>query len=248
VSVTPRPSETERPRRPPLPAGSAGHPLPPEERVGAPLLAAALAPIAVSLLGLTGRSALGTPVEEVFYGFFLNRYPLFGAAIVYAVALLVVAALAPGERRVWRLIAAPLALALLFAATLYPTFGGVTLRAGYMTGGVAFLEGLPVAAATVLGAGASAVVLAAVLGLGRLLLRRRIGASRRNALNAALRLLLLWWALALLALAPDLGIDLGGFPARPMPLGPALASAMVALAAFAPHALSGRLLFAARKP
>ncbi|HEV7440798.1 MAG TPA: hypothetical protein VGN94_14415, partial [Methylobacterium sp.] len=51
-----------------------------------PLTAALLALVLVTATGFDQRAALPPQVEAVFYGFFLDRYPLFAFALVYALA------------------------------------------------------------------------------------------------------------------------------------------------------------------
>jgi hypothetical protein len=102
-----------------------------------PLIVSLLSVLMVAGTGLTNRSLFGTPLEDRFYGFFLDRYPLFLFAVCYGVALIIAAAFEPGWR--WgRMIAAPLGAAVFLALCLHPTFGGLVLRSGYMTGTVGF--------------------------------------------------------------------------------------------------------------
>ena len=220
-------------RAPPLPSGGGWI------RALAPLAAAALSAVLAALAGLSERSVVGTPVENQFHGFFLRHYPLFLFAVVYGAVRILVAASEPGRRAV-RAVTAPLALAGFAAASLYPTFGGVVLRAGYMAGGMSFLNGAPAALATLIGAGAAAFAYGAVLGACTILARARprLRAGRRALAAAALGFLALWLGAAILALAPRLGIDpAAGFPAQPRrPAQGAAAAALIALALL-PHAL-----------
>ena len=110
----------------------------------APLAAALLALATAYATGFDQRTAMPPDVASRFYGFFLDRYPLFAFALVYGLARIVAVALAPGRASiVRRLIGAALGLALVLGVSLHPTFGGVVLRAGFGTGSGAFLNGSP---------------------------------------------------------------------------------------------------------
>jgi hypothetical protein len=210
-----------------------------------PLILAALSPLLVAALGFTERSLFGTALEDVFYGFFFRSYPLFFFAIVYGVLRIVMAATEAGPRRALRSFTTPIAVALFLVACLYPTFGGVVLRPGFMTGGVSFLRSVPATGAVVLGAGAAAFVFALALGLTSAL--ARLGATFRWQAfgRAILSFLALWLGGAILVLAPRYGFDpAAGWPMRPLSFAAgAKAAALVALALL-PHAL----VLLARRP
>jgi hypothetical protein len=205
----------------------------------------AVAVLAVGLAWLTGfsqRMVLPAVVETRFYGFFLDRYPLFAAAIVYGFArLLLGTARAGSAGPARRLIGGGVAVILLAAACLYPTFGGLVLRAGFATGGMAFLTGQSMPVAYGLGAASAALLFGLALGLGGLLVtgpvhgkarwgrRLRAGAGRMTA-----RTLALWFALAVLGLATAAG--LGIWPRRPLTGAEAGLAAALVLLAFLPHA------------
>jgi hypothetical protein len=204
----------------------------------APLLAAILAVFLVAATGFTERSFIGTALEDHFYGFFFRSYPLLLFAMAYGVARILAAATEPGTLRGLRAFTAPLAIALFLIAHLYPTFGGIVARPGYMVAGMSFLQGLPAGLALVLGAGASAFVYG--LCLGSAVLLARLGLTwRRSALGYALLSLPALWlgAVILLGSVRWDGAILGGWPARPL-VGTAAAkvAAVVALA-FLPHAV-----------
>lgn len=209
-----------------------------------PLILAALAPLLVAASGFTERSLFGTALEDVFYGFFFRSYPLFFFAIVYGVARVAVDAVEPGPRRALRSFSAPLAVALLLVACLYPTFGGLVLRPGYMTGGVSFLRGVPAVVAVVLGAGAAAFVFSLVLGISRALARLRVRFRWSSFGKAALSFFALWLGGVILLAAGRYGfIPTTGWPARALPAGDALRTAILVTLALLPHTLvtaSGR--------
>lgn len=211
----------------------------------------ALTPVAASLaalalvagFGIVQRSAFGTPVEDRFYGFFLDRYPLFGFAVVYGLARIGMAALAPGPRRGWRVPSGALGLVLFLALCMHPTFGGLVLRPGFMTGGMGFLTGQTMLAASFMGAAASASVFGLALWAGTALARLGLRADPARTWWASLAraswsyLAILWGALALGA--PRLfGIgELGLWPRLPLEAGGAVAAGGLVLAALLPHAL-----------
>jgi len=189
----------------------------------------------VALVGVTGldqRDLFGTPLEDRFYGFFLDRYPLFAFAIVYGVARILAAACEPPWR--WgRVVTAPLGAAVFLPFCLHPTFGGLVLRPGYMTGTVAFLNGMPVPAAFVLGTAASALVYGLALGLAVMLARlERPRFSWRALGGGALAFLALWLGAVVIAAPWALGWPVtGGWPARVLTLDATLMSlAAVAVA------------------
>jgi hypothetical protein len=209
----------------------------------APLAAALLALAAVAATGFDQRSALPPAAERVFYGFFLDRYPLFAFALVYALARILAVAAGPGPAGpVRRILGALVGLVLVLVLGLYPTFGGMVLRSGFATGGIAFLNQAPMWLAYALGAAAAAASYGAALGLGVLLTNRdprpRSGWGRALAAGAgrlALRFGALWFALAVLGLARDAGI--GPWPRRALTIPEFGISAVLLVLAFLPHSV-----------
>ncbi len=208
-----------------------------------PLLLAALAPLVVAAIGFTERSLIGTALEEHFYGFFFRAYPLFLFAVVYGAARIAVAAVAaPGGPRALRSFAAPLAIALFLAACLYPTFGGFVLRPGYMTGGMSFIRGQSGLVASLLGAGAAALVYGLALGLCAALATLRATLRWRALGRALASALALWLGAAILLLPARFGIDATGpWPAAPLRAPQALVAAVIVALALAPHAIVSAL-------
>ncbi|WP_372421462.1 hypothetical protein [Salinarimonas chemoclinalis] len=202
-----------------------------------PLALAALCALAAGLGGVHARGLIGTPLEPFAFGYFVERFPLAPFLVVYAVARLVLLALIPpGPSRFLRLALLPIALALVLAASLWPTFGGLVIRAAWFTGGMAFLQGTPLAIAYPVGALVSAGVFAAAVGLAAWIARARATLGLRAALGGLARLLALWFAALVVAAPAALGMPLGGWPTWPLdPLESLAATALVALA-LAPHA------------
>lgn len=209
-----------------------------------PLAAAILAVALAFATGFDQRWALPPELDARFYGFFLDRYPLFSVAIVYGLACLGLRIVRPGPAG-WtrRLVGGALALALFLAVCLYPTFGGVTLRLAFASGGTAFLTQQAMPAAYALGSALAATVFAAALGFGALLIGNRTAQRPRRWLRpigeALARTLALWFALAVLGLAHTAGF--GIWPRRSMTASDALLALALAGIAFLPHVACTRL-------
>ncbi|MEH3119899.1 MAG: hypothetical protein PGN25_20520 [Methylorubrum populi] len=219
----------------------------------APLIAALAVLFAVFLTGFDGRSPMPPDVAAHFYGFFLDRYPLFAFALVYGLARILAVALAPGRASlVRRLVGGAIGLVLVLGLSLHPTFGGLVLRAGFGTGAGAFLNGTPMAAAYLLGAAAAAGLFGLALGLGVLLTgrpslspaplspasppaRSRRHRAARALLGGLAGFLALWFAAALIGLAREAGF--GPWPRRPLDARDLAAAAGLLTAAALPHVL-----------
>ncbi|MER2253325.1 hypothetical protein ABS772_25715 [Methylorubrum podarium] len=210
----------------------------------APLLAALTALFAVFLTGFDQRSAMPPDVAARFYGFFLDRYPLFAFALVYGLVRILAVMVAPGPAPVVRrLVGGLVGLALVLGLSLHPTFGGLVLRAGFGTGSGAFLNGTPMVLAYTMGAGAAAGLFGLAMGLGARLAGRpgpAPAASRwrragRAALGAVAGFLALWFAAALIGLARDAGF--GPWPRRPLDARDLVIAALLLTAAALPHLL-----------
>lgn len=204
-----------------------------------PLVVAALATLAAGLSGLHARGLIGTAVEPWAFGYFVERFPLASALLVYAAARLVLSALIPpGPSRFLRLALLPIALALVLVPALWPTFGGVTIRAAYFTGGMSFLQGGPLLLAWPIGAIASGSVFALTLGLAVWLVRLSVRIGRRAALTGLGRLVALWFAAFAVALPAATGLPLlGDWPIWPMSLVETATATLLVLVALGPHAL-----------
>ncbi|MCI9878628.1 MULTISPECIES: hypothetical protein [Methylobacterium] len=203
-----------------------------------PLAAAILAVAVAFVTGFDQRAALPPELEARFYGFFLDRYPLFAVAIVYGLACLGLRVVRPGPAG-WprRLVGGALALALFLAVCLHPTFGGVTLRLAFASGGTAFLTQQAMPAAYALGSALAATLFATSLGIGALLIGNRPPQRPRRWLRTIagilLRYLTLWFALAVLGLAHAAGF--GIWPRRSMTMTDAVLAVALACIAFLPH-------------
>ncbi len=219
-------------------------PVPQARRAGrlptAALVPAALAVGAVlltSAAGLAQRSFVGTALEDRFYGFFFDRYPLFAFAVVYGAARMAAVALEPGPRRAPRLAVGAVGLGLFVLACFHPTFGGLVLRPAFMTGGMGFLTGQTNAAAFLMGAGAAAFAYGAALGAGVALARLRPRIGWRPLAWGLAGFLALWWGALVLGSPRALGLDwLGAWPRLPLAGSGTLAAAGLVGLAVLPHA------------
>lgn len=206
----------------------------------------ALAILAIAVAGLAGvhaRGLIGTAAEPFLFGYFVERFPLFTALVVYAGARVVLAAtVAPGGPLYLRLALLPIALGLVLLGSLYPTTGGIVVRAAYFTGGIAFLQGTPALPATFVGGLVSTLVFASLLGLAVTLARLSPRFDRRAILGAGVRFLALLWAALVVAAPMALGLPVfGEWPIWPMTPLEALATTGLAALALAPHTLIVRL-------
>lgn len=208
-----------------------------------PLAAALLAIVLTAATGFDQRAPLPSGIEPYLYGFFLDRYPIFAFAIVYGLARIVAAAVAPGSASVIRRVLGGLVgIVLVLAVSFYPTFGGLALRGGFGVGSVAFLGQQPMALAYGLGTAVTALLFGTAMGLGILMIGRKRDRTRgwgrvlaQGGATLVSRFLALWFAFAVLGLARESGF--GAWPRRPLSgqeVGVAMALVFVA---FLPHAL-----------
>jgi len=179
------------------------------------------------------------PFAPVLHGFFFNAFAPLLFLIVYGVTRIVVVALAePSELALARFVTAPLAVAALLAATLYPTFGGIVARSAFVIGGMVFVEGLPLAAALPLGVAVAAVPFGIVMGLGIIGVRLALRRGWRDFGIALLRYLAFVFAGLVLLLPIWTGAQLfGDWPVWPMTLGEGAALGLATFVALLPHAL-----------
>ncbi|MCJ2015800.1 hypothetical protein [Methylobacterium sp. J-076] len=225
----------DAPVRPPSSAGGRAWVTPLREAL-VPVLAMLLALAAFAAGGLSRRMALPEGLEPYAYGFFLDRYPLFVFALIFAAARIVAAAAAAGPGGAARRVAfALLGLAVLGLAGLYPTFGGLILRGGYATGSMAFLTGQPLWLAYALGASVPALMVGGIVGASILAANRPLRPRLRRIGWGALSFLCLWFGAGLIGLGHEVGF--GAWPARAMRPGEAGLAAVLLLVAAAPYSL-----------
>lgn len=201
--------------------------------------------LAIGLIAATGfaRPDLsGTMLEDRFYGFFLDRYPLFLFAALYGALSVVIAAVGASERKPWlRVAAGSAATALFVLACFHPTYGGLVVRAGYMSGAMAFVTNQPMPLAYAEGAAAAAAVYGLALAGSRALARLGLSLSRRSLLRSVVSFFALWWGAVVIGSPRILALDATeGWPAARLTGSAALASAALVLLAIAPHALWDR--------
>jgi hypothetical protein len=201
-----------------------------------PILAMLLALGLAAATGLSQRSALPEAIEPWIYGYFAGRYPLFAFALVYGVAHLARVAAGPGPASIPRRIAFAVAGAVvLLLAGLYPTFGGLILRAGFATGGMAFLTHQPLWLAYALGAGVAAALFGGILGLFAIAANRPLRPGLKRFGAGALAFLALWFGAAVIGLSGSVG--LGPWPQRVLRIDEAALAALLLVVAAVPHAV-----------
>lgn len=200
-----------------------------------PILAMLVALALVAGTGFSQRSTVPELAEPWVFGYFAGRYPLFAFALIYGLAHLATAAAEPGPASVPRRVLFGLAgAAFLLLAGLYPTFGGLVLRAGFATGGMAFLTHQPLWLAYALGAGVAAAVFGGVLGLFVIAANRALRPRLRRIGSGLLAFLALWFGAAVIGLGGSLG--LGPWPHRALRPDEAGLAALLLVAAALPHA------------
>ena len=202
----------------------------------APAAAVLLALAVIATSGLSRRSGVPDILEPYAYGYFIDRYPFFVFALIYGAARIVAACAAPGPGgSVRRTVFALAGVVILGLAGLYPTIGGLILRGGYATGGMAFLTGQPLWIAYALGAAVPAMMLAGIVGLTIIAANRSLRPRWRRVGWGALSFLCLWFGAAMIGLAHQVGF--GPWPARAMTGHEAGIAAGLLLIAMAPHSL-----------
>ncbi|HEY8564989.1 MAG TPA: hypothetical protein VIL65_05775 [Beijerinckiaceae bacterium] len=205
----------------------------------APVLTAGLAVALMAGAGLDAATLRGTALAGYGYGYFLVRQPLFAFAIVYGLARILIVGLRSDGPAAWRLFGLPAGAGLFLAACLYPTFGGLVLRAGFFGAAGPYLRGgMTAEAAFLIGAFVTGVVYAAILGFAVILARGRLRASSRPVRRALASAAALVAGALILGGAGVLGWEVwGDWPSRPFDAPSALASLAVVTLAFLPHAL-----------
>jgi len=202
--------------------------------------------IAAAALGFGGISRFeiqAGPFAPILHGFFFDTFAPLIILVIYAVArIIAVALLEPSDLALARFVTAPLAVAALLAAALYPTFGGIIARSAFFAGGMMFVEGVMLGAAWLVGIAFAAIIFGFVLGAGVILVRLGFaepGRPRRARLATGLmRYAALVFAGLILLLPGQSGISFyGEWPVWPMEPGEAAALAGFSLIALAPHAL-----------
>lgn len=144
-----------------------------------PAAIGALAPVVVTVAAVIATYATGLTAGAVeaavqspylILGYFAERFPALAFAVVFVLMrLVVVAFVARRPNILLRLLLLVPAFALVLAAALYPTFGGIIARPGLMGGGLSIVEGQIAGAdaGLLVGGAISGVMLGLVAGLAR---------------------------------------------------------------------------------
>jgi hypothetical protein len=208
-----------------------------------PLAVAVIAAAALGFGGISRFEIQAGPFAPILHGFFFDAFAPLIVLVIYAVArIIAVSLIEPSDLALARFVTAPLAVAALLAAALYPTFGGVIARSAFFAGGMMFVEGMILGAAWLIGVAFAAIVFGIVLGAGVIVVRLGFGEPgrprRARLATGLMRYAALVFAGLVLLLPGWSGVDLyGDWPAWPMQPGEAAALAGLSLIALAPHAL-----------
>lgn len=209
----------------------------------APLVVAVLAAAALGFGGISRFEIQAGPFAPVLHGFFFDAFAPLIVLVIYAVArIVVISVIEPSDLALARLVTAPLAVAALLAAALYPSFGGVIARAAFFAGGMMFVEGMMLGLAWLIGVAFAAIVFGIVLGIGVIVVRLGFAepgrARRARIVTGLMRYGALVFAGLALLLPGWSGAGLyGDWPVWPMEAGEAAALTGLSLIALAPHAL-----------
>lgn len=139
-----------------------------------PLVVTLVAVVWTYATGVTSRtieSAVDSP--WLILGIYADRFPVLAYAIVFVIArLFVLIFVARRPMILLRLVLFVPAVALVLAATLYPTFGGIVARPGFIGGGFSLVNSAVTGAGAgfLLGGAIAGVVLGFVTGLARALI------------------------------------------------------------------------------
>ncbi len=157
-----------------------------------PLVVTLVAVVWTYAAGITSRtieSAVDSP--WLILGIYADRFPVLAFAIVFVIArLFVLVFVAQRPMILLRLILLVPAAALVLAATLYPTFGGIVARPGFIGGGFSLMNSAVTGAEAgfLLGGAIAGVMLGIVTGLGRALMDWSWGFTWSKPLRAILAL------------------------------------------------------------
>lgn len=157
-----------------------------------PLVVTLVAAVWVYAVGATSRT-----VEAAFdspwliLGVYADRFPVLAFAVVFAIArLFVLIFVAQRPMILLRLVFFVPAALLVLAATLYPTFGGIVARPGFIGGGFSLMNSAVAGAEAgfLLGGAIAGVMLGLVTGLARALIDWSWGFTWGKPLRALLAL------------------------------------------------------------
>lgn len=139
----------------------------------------ALFPLVVTLIAIVWTFASGLTAAAIdaaadspwlILGVYADRFPVLAFAVIFVIArLFVLIVVARRPMILLRLVLFVPAVALVLAATLYPTFGGIVARPGFLGGGFSLMNSAVTGAEVgyLLGGAIAGVVLGLVTGLAR---------------------------------------------------------------------------------
>lgn len=206
-----------------------------------PVVAAGGAVIAAYGLALDARAidaAVASPY--LILGLFADRFPVLAFAIIYALARLAMVALNANRPMILIRLAALLPAALiLLAAALYPTFGGIIARPGFILGGFSLINAVTTGSwmAVALGGAFAGAMLATIVALGRMMIDWQWRPGFGRLIRALLALAAYAFAGAALAAGWWMLASAGAvFPRAPLTLVETIALTGLVVAATAPLA------------
>lgn len=218
-----------------------------------PLLASLGAVVFAYVTGLTTGS-INAAVDSpwLILGVYAERFPVLAFAIVFALARLLVAVFVARRPMIlFRLILLVPAAALVLLATLYPTFGGIVARGGFMGGGFSLINSVVAGGdvGTLLGGAVAGATLGLVTGLARALFDWNWGFTWAKPIRAILALgawaamgAILAWGWAILSAAG------AQFPRAPLTLVEAIGLVMLLIVATIPQMLVAAIGDKAKRP
>ena len=209
----------------------------------APLVVAVLAAAALGFGGISRFEIQAGAFAPILHGFFFDAFAPLMILVIYALARILAIALGePSDLALARFVTAPLAVAALLAAALYPTFGGIIARSAFFAGGMMFVEGMMLGLAWLIGVAFATIVFGTVLGISVVVVRLGFAGPGRarsaRIVTGLMRYAALVFAGLVLLLPGWSGVGLyGDWPVWPMGAGEAAALTGLSLIALIPHAL-----------
>jgi hypothetical protein len=220
----------------------------------------ALVPLVIVLIAIIWTSVTATTTRTIetavdspwlIFGVFADRFPVLAFAVIFVLTRLIVTVFVVRRPNIlFRLILLIPALALVLAAALYPTFGGLIARPGFIGSGFSLINsaisGAP--AGYLVGGAIAGVMLGLVTGLARMIIDWSWGFTWGKPIRAILALIayaamgaILAWGWATLSAAGAL------FPRGPLTIVETTGLIGLIIVATAPQIVVAALADAARR-
>jgi hypothetical protein len=221
----------------------------------------AMIPLLITLVTVAWTYATGTTSRTIeaavdspwlIFGIYADRFPVLAFAIVFVIArLFVLIFVAQRPMILLRLILFVPAVALVLAATLYPTFGGVVARPGFLGGGFSLMNSAisGAEAGFLVGGAIAGVMLGLVTGLARALMDWSWGFTWGKPLRALLALVAYAFMGAALAIGWSTLSSAGAlFPKAPLTIIELIGLIGLMIVATAPQIIVAALADRSRRP